>query len=456
MKSPFLSRLRTSLYDLYGWYLETPERSLEQAYKAALMIKALEDEHFEGKKVSPASKDYGDSVMSYFMADLKKYLKTARLRLAEFKTSRSWMKLTEQDVSKIPVDDQVNHHKSYALQLREEPSVIIEKLNFVDQIIEKYKINDELANLSSSLVPVTPKNQNVIKVDSNNPISQETVVYEPTSSTDVSSNDKLSDKSGVLPRSIGRTFERIQQELDPKAEQQVVQNFRRSKKRTIVAVKFLLILIIVPILTQQLSKALVVGPIVEQFRDPHKTEIFLNVELEEEAFGELQRFEENLKFRNLIGLGPELSREDMEERVKHKASELGEEYRYKSANAVKNVFADIVGLIAFCLILVTRKQELQVLKSFMDEIIYGLSDSAKAFVIILFTDMFVGFHSPHGWEVLLSGMATHLGLPENKAFIGLFIATFPVILDTIFKYWIFRYLSRMSPSAVATFRNMNE
>jgi hypothetical protein len=34
----------------------------------------------------------------------------------------------------------------------------------------------------------------------------------------------------------------------------------------------------------------------------------------------------------------------------------------------------------------------------MDEIVYGLSDSAKAFIIILFTDMFVGFHSPHGWE----------------------------------------------------------
>jgi hypothetical protein len=29
-------------------------------------------------------------------------------------------------------------------------------------------------------------------------------------------------------------------------------------------------------------------------------------------------------------------------------------------------------------------------------------------------------------------------------------------MDTIFKYWIFRYLSRMSPSAVATLRNMNE
>jgi hypothetical protein len=92
----------------------------------------------------------------------------------------------------------------------------------------------------------------------------------------------------------------------------------------------------------------------------------------------------------------------------------------------------------------------------MDDVIYGLSDSAKAFVIILFTDVFVGFHSPHGWEVILEGVSRHLGLPENRQFIFLFIATFPVILDTVFKYWIFRYLNRSSPSAVATYKNMNE
>jgi len=29
---------------------KTPERSLDEAYKAALVIKAMEDEHFNGKK----------------------------------------------------------------------------------------------------------------------------------------------------------------------------------------------------------------------------------------------------------------------------------------------------------------------------------------------------------------------------------------------------------------------
>jgi lipoprotein signal peptidase len=50
----------------------------------------------------------------------------------------------------------------------------------------------------------------------------------------------------------------------------------------------------------------------------------------------------------------------------------------------------------------------------------------------------------------------HFGLPESRDFIFLFISTFPVILDTIFKYWIFRYLNKVSPSAVATYHSMNE
>lgn len=454
MKKSFFTSLKEYLYETYQWYLETPERSLDQAYKAALMIKALEDEHFDGKKVSVASKSYSESAMSYFRADLKKHLKNARLRLAEFKLSRSWMNLTEQNLANRQMESQENREQSYALQVvREDPSVIIEKLNFVDQIIEKYQDEEDI-NLS--LVRVPPKDNNVVSVDNHNPIAKETVVYEANSSTNVASSDTISEKTGVLPRSIGRTFERIQQDLDPKAEQQVVQNFRRSKTRTLIAVRFVLLLIIVPILTQQLSKAFLVGPVVDRVREPHTAGIFLNIDLEEEAFRELQMFEESLKFRNLIDPGHALSTEQVEEKVKDKASELKEEYQDKGNNAIKNVFADAVGLAAFCFVLVTRRRDLLILRSFMDEIAYGLSDSAKAFMIILFTDMFVGFHSPHGWDVLLKGISSHLGLAENEAFIGLFIATFPVILDTIFKYWIFRYLSRLSPSAVATLRNMNE
>jgi hypothetical protein len=178
--------------------------------------------------------------------------------------------------------------------------------------------------------------------------------------------------------------------------------------------------------------------------------------MEEEAYDELNRFEESLRFRALLGFSEKLTPEEIEVKLAEKATEISQSYRRVSTNAIANIFADIFSLVSFIIVLVTSQREIEVLKEFIDEIVYGLSDSAKAFLIILFTDMFVGFHSPHGWEVILSSVARHFGLPENQDFNFLFIATFPVILDTVFKYWIFRYLNGISPSSVATYRNMNE
>ena len=116
----------------------------------------------------------------------------------------------------------------------------------------------------------------------------------------------------------------------------------------------------------------------------------------------------------------------------------------------------MLSVFTFVIIIIGGKQQLNIIKLWLDDIIYGLSDSAKAFLIILSTDLFVGFHSPYGWQIILEGALKRFGLPENKDFIFLFIATVPVIVDTIFKYWVFRYLNRSYPSAVATYHNMNE
>lgn len=265
-----------------------------------------------------------------------------------------------------------------------------------------------------------------------------------------------SEQPSFLPRSIGRTINRVTKELDPEGEAKVVNKFRRSRTNTTTAVRFILVLILVPLLTQQVSKHLLIGPIVDQMRSGNEAPIFLNSEMKEEALHELQSFEEELKLESLIYNTPQLAPEAIEARVKHKAEEIAEEYHSKGDSAISNVFADLLSLVAFGLVIFTSKRQIIVLKAFIDDIVHGLSDSAKAFIIILFTDIFVGFHSPHGWEVIMEGLASHLGLPANRNLIFLFIATFPVILDAIFKFWIFQYFCRLSPSAVATYKNMNE
>jgi hypothetical protein len=448
-------KIYSYLVKAYQWYLRTQERSLDEAYQAALQIKAIEDEHFNGKKIDINSVAYSSSVIDFFELDLKKLLRIVRMRLTEFKATRYL--LSESNLKEANKFD-VEYPSS---------ELILEKLKFIDTIVSKYT-TPFLKEISpqSDIVefPTQTSNSNNSEYSNIIPRIESEIVQAKTedAAKNRSSNQPKGkvNTTGVLPRSIFNTFNRLQVELDPNAEQDIVDKFRKSQRRTIISVRFLLLLIIVPILSHQLSKALVVSPIVEQFRDSENPQLFINYEMEEEALLELERFEEKIKFQALINSTPELSprevEEEIEEEVKAKAFEIAEEYRVMSGNAIKNVFADIISVIVFICFLIFSKREIAVLKEFFDYVVYGLSDSAKAFIIILFTDIFVGFHSPHGWEVILEGVSHHWGLPANHDFIFLFIATFPVILDTIFKYWIFRYLNRISPSAVATYRNMNE
>lgn len=443
MKRSITQSIYAFLVKAQQWYVDTPTRSLDEAYKAALLIKAIEDEHFNGKKIAPESANYSSSVMAYFQTELRKNLKTIRMRLDEFKISRNLVNSTNQDITKLTKNDGTSAGRdSFAIQKRNQ-SVVLEKLRFIDEILLKYTAA-ETAIVASPSISEPPPNPNQLApnvIVNNGALRKQKNKVEETS---------------VLPRSILSTINRLKVELDPKAEAEVVKKFRKSQTRTFVSIRIILLLIIVPFLTQQLSKNLIVGPIVDHVREHSQAEVFINYEMEEKALLEMQRFEEKLKFRNLLNEEAQLSAAQIEQQMQLKVREIVDSFRQESSNAIKNVFADLLSVGAFTWLVAVSKRELDILKEFMDNIVYGLSDSAKAFIIILFTDIFVGFHSTHGWEVLLGTVSRHFGLPENRDFIFLFIATFPVILDAVFKYWIFRYLNRISPSAVATYRNMNE
>nr|YP_010811407.1 envelope membrane protein [Eremophila hughesii]YP_010812869.1 envelope membrane protein [Eremophila canaliculata]YP_010813127.1 envelope membrane protein [Eremophila pallida]YP_010815105.1 envelope membrane protein [Eremophila spuria]YP_010816223.1 envelope membrane protein [Eremophila shonae]YP_010817771.1 envelope membrane protein [Eremophila battii]YP_010822673.1 envelope membrane protein [Eremophila spectabilis]YP_010823963.1 envelope membrane protein [Eremophila viscimarginata]YP_01 len=101
-------------------------------------------------------------------------------------------------------------------------------------------------------------------------------------------------------------------------------------------------------------------------------------------------------------------------------------------------------------------EELVSLNSWAQEFLYNLSDTVKAFSILLLTDLCIGFHSPHGWELMIGSVYKDFGFVHNDQIISGLVSTFPVILDTIFKYWIFRYLNRVSPSLVVIYHSMND
>jgi hypothetical protein len=480
MRTSIFARLKGSLRRAEQWYLETPDRALDLAYDAALKIKAIEDEHFGGKKIARNTGDLSENAFAYFEADLKRHLRTIRMRLTEFRRSRSTLNTT--NPNKVAASRSLRTIETTAIgsdrfvpTVRDKPAIALEKLTFIDEILARYtEQNLTLEAVSTAMIPAVDAEDRRLSNTSEKPSNEKVPINAATGGDDFES---ISDKTGLLPRSILTTLNRLRRDLDPKSEAEVVQTYRLSKVRTLLAVRFILTLILIPLLVQQgirniaLTNALPAGRwINQQFRIEAPEKIFLNQEMTEEALLDLQRFEERLKFENLLKETLDrraFSLEEAEARIKkraeaveaqmqEKAVEIAETFSLHSTDAIKNWIADIVGAIAFAFVLTNSKREIEILKSVIDEVAYGLSDSAKAFVIILLTDTFVGFHSPHGWEVLLDGLFRHFGLPASHSFIFLFIATFPVILDTIFKYWIFRYLNRVSPSAVATYREMNE
>jgi len=101
-------------------------------------------------------------------------------------------------------------------------------------------------------------------------------------------------------------------------------------------------------------------------------------------------------------------------------------------------------------------QELIIINSWVQEFLYNLSDTIKAFSILLLTDLCIGFHSTRGWELMIGSAYKDFGFTQNDQIISGFVSTFPVILDTILKYWIFRYLNRVSPSLVVIYHSMND
>jgi CemA family len=463
------------------WFYRTADRALDEAYKAALKIKAIEDEHFGGDKIEIPLGSTGNQVATYFQTDLSKYLNIARIRLAEFQTSRT---ITVRNSSQLPESLPFvrgaspqenwgfNSIDPYPPDIDREAR-ILEKLSFIDEILTRYADQSESAtDLGSEISAFSQRaidSLSGLTINSSERIRRDSSI-EPANFINLpdsrQSNNSMTNrperpddninKRAIVDPSLIKTFRRIQQDLNPKAEAQVIESYRFHQDKTKTSLRFILILILVPLLVQFLSKIIFIGPAVNLYRSYTHADVFLNVNLEQEAMEELERFEKKLKFKQIVGLTPKLNQEQIDEKFRAKAQEVKVIFYRQSAEAVKNWFADILSIVTFTWLIVNSKQQITILKSFLDDLVSGLSDTAKAFIIILLTDTFVGFHSPHGWEIILAGTAKHLGIAENREFNSLFIATFPVLIDTVFKYWIFRYLTGQSPSAVATYKTMNE
>nr|AWI68497.1 chloroplast envelope membrane protein [Pediastrum duplex] len=164
---------------------------------------------------------------------------------------------------------------------------------------------------------------------------------------------------------------------------------------------------------------------------------------------EQEKIKQNSKFSQMFT-------QSIQKRLQLQTVEVAKHYNEESIEAITNFFADLISLSTLFVLLKLLEIQINITKSFLLEVFFGLDDSKKSLLILFITDLLVGYHSPNIWELFFSTIFDHYGLPESQTTIFLLVATLPVLLDVLFKYLIFRHLNRASPATVATYHAMIE
>ncbi|KAL8135386.1 hypothetical protein AgCh_010142 [Apium graveolens] len=221
--------------------------------------------------------------------------------------------------------------------------------------------------------------------------------------------------------------------------------------------RFLAVLIIVPTAMDILVHDYVLLPFLDRYvktvplaaqildvRKHQKLEMIKELKLEKAKF----------KLEVEIGKSPPLSDDEMWLELRHKALELQEDWRLENRKAFANIWSDMVFGVSLFILLYLNQSKVALLKFTGYKIINNISDTGKAFLIILVTDIFLGYHSESGWQTLLEIIVEHYGFDVDQAAITIFVCLIPVILDACVKLWMFKFLPRLSPRVANIFREM--
>ena len=237
------------------WLQGSSDRSLDQAFRAALTIKDIEDQYFQGKKVGPENCDYGASVITYFTNDVQRQLRKIEQQLYHLNNDDQFVKI-------LTLDPSQNHDQK--------TDYILERLHFIDDTLARYdgelpQVNPPKQSLGINILD--PKQISISKQKRSRQVQKDSFHYIRKEESQ-QKLESATQKSGVLPRSFLRTVNRLKQEMDPQSdstEQKVLKQYRNSRYKTALSVKFLLTLIIVPLLAHQLTKTFFLLPSVEGY-----------------------------------------------------------------------------------------------------------------------------------------------------------------------------------------------
>ena len=315
------------------WLNRRQLQVLEAAYKAAQNIKALEDKYFNGGKITYAP-NQTKTLVEYVQSLRDRQLFIVRTNLVQFRLNSFLL-------NRQPHDLKIDLAQPESLTnepIVDSDAVISSKLNFIDVVISKYREPEEkLKQLALDLKNSAPTPTAL------------NAAQEPSKSANIDAIAQtidlaiITNQNNSLKRNRTGFFQGgfwLGRELDPKYEQQVVQEIRLRRQLDKLAIRWLLILLLVPLLIQILAKNLIFDPVLGSYSEKNPTKIELSHEIKEEYAAEFKAFKDELEVQELLGLVPELSVAERRERLQEKVTELWRESREQALNGLKNLMAD--------------------------------------------------------------------------------------------------------------------
>ena len=186
-----------------------------------------------------------------------------------------------------------------------------------------------------------------------------------------SQRGKISKDPEPLPRSLLSLFDSMRRQLDPASEETWLPVFGVAAIHT----HFLAsgsVLILVPLMVQQISRTYLISPVVDHLSPDLGILSYPKDELEARSVEKLRIYKEEIEFEALLNGVETPTGDDMRAKLKVKAEELNREITFESLQAIKNVLSDLAALLAFVVLCISSRDELRVLRGFIDEAVYGL------------------------------------------------------------------------------------
>ena len=206
---------------------------------------------------------------------------------------------------------------------------------------------------------------------------------------------------------------------------------------------------VVPSLISKAVTFTIIDPIVAQelkLAGEDRTTIELRDDQETEILEKLGRYQQRMEFEILMGRQAPVTAVEKEKRIRDEARRLEDEAVNHVVQVDGNRYGDFVFVTAFMIMVVVYADQARLVVTGSKTAFFNLEPAQQAFLLLLSSDVLVGYHSADAWQTLLRSIGGHYGIPEQEELISLFVAFVPVSVDVLFKFWVFKYLRRMAPS----------